>query len=267
MSGHSSLLPLPHPYVVPGGRFREVYYWDSYFTMLGLEADGRHELVRDVVENFAFEIDCYGHVPTGNRSYYPSRSQPPFFSLMVDLVARREGDKSYVNYLPQLKAECDYWMDGFAALAPNQGYRRVVRLADGTLLNRYWDDRPEPRDESYREDVKAGSERRADPAGVYRSLRAGAESGWDFSSRWLADGRHPTPSGPISWPRWTSTVSWFTSSERSPRPTGSRATQARRPGLPRSRVVARRQSAGSCGIDDLACSSTTYGNGRKRRCP
>jgi alpha,alpha-trehalase len=190
MSGHSSLLPLPHPYVVPGGRFRELYYWDSYFTMLGLEADGRHDLVRDMIENFAFEIDCYGHVPTGNRSYYLSRSQPPFFSLMVDLVAQREGDASYVNYLPQMKAEYDYWMDGYAALAPNQGHRRVVRVADGTLLNRYWDDRPEPRDESYREDVKTGSERRADPADVYRSLRAGAESGWDFSSRWLADSSH-----------------------------------------------------------------------------
>jgi alpha,alpha-trehalase len=190
MSGHSSLLPLPHPYVVPGGRFRELYYWDSYFTMLGLEADGRHDLVRDMIENFAFEIDCYGHVPTGNRSYYLSRSQPPFFSLMVDIVAQREGDASYVNYLPRMKAEYDYWMDGYAALAPNQGHRRVVRVADGTLLNRYWDGRPEPRDESYREDVKTGSERHADPADVYRSLRAGAESGWDFSSRWLADSSH-----------------------------------------------------------------------------
>ena len=188
-SSHSSLLPLPHPYVVPGGRFRELYYWDSYFTMLGLEADGRRDLVRDMIDNFAFEIDCYGHVPTANRSYYLSRSQPPFFALMLDLVARRDGNESYVKYLPQLKAEYDYWMDGSATLAPNQGYRRVVRLADGTLLNRYWDDRPEPRDESYREDVATAS-KRSNPADVYRSLRAGAESGWDFSSRWLADGHH-----------------------------------------------------------------------------
>lgn len=190
VSGHSSLLPLPHPYVVPGGRFRELYYWDSYFTMLGLAADGRHELVHDMIENFAFEIDCYGHVPTGNRSYYLSRSQPPVFSLMTDLIARRDGDDSYVKYLPQLTAEYDYWMDGSADLEANEAHRRVLRLGDGTLLNRYWDDRPEPRDESYREDVKTALERHADAAGVYRSLRAGAESGWDFSSRWFADGRH-----------------------------------------------------------------------------
>jgi alpha,alpha-trehalase len=190
LSGHSSLLPLPHSYVVPGGRFRELYYWDSYFTMLGLAADGRHDLVRDMIENFAFEIDCYGHVPTANRSYYLSRSQPPVFALMVDLLARQEGDQSYLTHLPRLKAEYDYWMDGAAALAPRQAHRRAVCVADGTLLNRYWDDRPEPRDESYREDVKTAAEQGRDPADVYRSLRAGAESGWDFSSRWLADGRH-----------------------------------------------------------------------------
>jgi alpha,alpha-trehalase len=75
----SSLLPLPYPYVVPGGRFRELYYWDSYFIMLGLEADGRHDLAFDILKDFAFEIDCYGHVPNVNRTYYLSRSQPPVF--------------------------------------------------------------------------------------------------------------------------------------------------------------------------------------------
>jgi alpha,alpha-trehalase len=73
---YSSLLSLPQRYVVPGGRFREIYYWDSYFTMIGLEASGRHDLVRDMVHDFAFLIDRYGHVPNGSRSYYLSRSQP-----------------------------------------------------------------------------------------------------------------------------------------------------------------------------------------------
>jgi alpha,alpha-trehalase len=149
----SSLLPLPYPYVVPGGRFRELYYWDSYFIMLGLEADGRHDLALDMLNDFAFEIDCYGHVPNGNRTYYISRSQPPFFSLMVDLIAEREGDRSYLIYLPELEAEYEYWMDGAGFLRDSKVYRRLVRLADGTMLNRYWDDRPAPRDESYREDV------------------------------------------------------------------------------------------------------------------
>lgn len=72
-----SLLPLPKPYVVPGGRFREVYYWDSYFTMLGLAESGHWDKVEDMVANFAAEIDAWGHIPNGNRTYYLSRSQPP----------------------------------------------------------------------------------------------------------------------------------------------------------------------------------------------
>jgi alpha,alpha-trehalase len=184
----SSLLPLPYPYVVPGGRFRELYYWDSYFIMLGLEADGRHDLARDMLKDFAFQIDCYGHVPNGNRTYYLSRSQPPFFSLMVDLIAQREGDGSYAAYLPELESEYEYWMDGSAFLPRGQAYRRLVRLADGTFLNRYWDDRAVPRDESYREDVETALGHKRDPGDLYRNLRAAAESGWDFSSRWLADG-------------------------------------------------------------------------------
>ncbi len=64
-----------------------------------------------------------------------------------------------------------------------------MRLNDGTLLNRYWDDRDSPRDESYREDVETARASQRPAAEVYRDLRAAAESGWDFSSRWLADGK------------------------------------------------------------------------------
>ncbi|MBF2964676.1 hypothetical protein HKW82_24030 [Pseudomonas aeruginosa] len=131
---HSSLLPLPKPYVVPGGRFREVYYWDSYFTMLGLAESGQHQRVRDMLDNFAYLIDTYGHIPNGNRSYYLSRSQPPFFAYMVDLQARREGDAAYRRYLPQLQKEYAYWMEGSAGLRPNEARLHVVKLADGSLL-------------------------------------------------------------------------------------------------------------------------------------
>lgn len=185
----SSLLPLPHRYVVPGGRFREIYYWDSYFTMLGLEASGRHDLVDAMLQNFAYLIDTYGHVPNGNRSYYLSRSQPPFFAAMVRLVAKREGQVLYAKYLPQLAREYNYWMEGQEKLKPGTAHRRVVRLVSGEVLNRYWDDRAVPRDEAYREDLETARASRRDSAEVYRNLRAAAESGWDFSSRWLADGR------------------------------------------------------------------------------
>jgi alpha,alpha-trehalase len=185
---YSTLLPLPFPYVVPGGRFREVYYWDSYFTMLGLEEDGQHDLAVDMLKNFAYEIEQYHHIPNGNRSYYLSRSQPPFFALMVDLIARYDGAQSYLTYLPDLQAEYDYWMQGEDELQPGRAARHVVRLLDGTVLNRYWDERRAPRDESYKEDVQTASQSSRPAPEVWRNLRAAAESGWDFSSRWLADG-------------------------------------------------------------------------------
>jgi alpha,alpha-trehalase len=186
---HSSRLALPHRYVVPGGRFNEIYYWDSYFTMLGLEESGRHDLTVSMLDNFAWLIDQVGHVPNGNRSYYLSRSQPPFFAAMVELAAQRDGDATYRKYLPQLRREYQFWMEGETSLAPGAAHRRLVRLRDGALLNRYWDDRDTPREEAYREDVATARESRRPAADVYRNLRAAAESGWDFSSRWLADGK------------------------------------------------------------------------------
>jgi alpha,alpha-trehalase len=185
---YSSLLPLPAPYIVPGGRFSEIYYWDTYFTMLGLERDGKTTLADDMVRNIASLIDRYGHMPNGNRSYYLSRSQPPFFSCMVDLVAGRDGTGVYVTYRPAMRAEYDYWMRGADSLKRGQAHDNVVMLADGTVLNRYWDDRDTPRDESYREDVETAKAAHRPAALIYRDLRAGAESGWDYSSRWFADG-------------------------------------------------------------------------------
>ena len=186
---HSSRIALPHAYVVPGGRFREVYYWDSYFTSLGLAQSGRHELSAAMVDNFAWLIERYGFVPNGTRTYYLSRSQPPVFALMVSLLAEHAGTQVYVKYLAALRREHAFWMDGEAALKPGQSHRRVVRLPDGALLNRYWDDRTTPREEAYREDVAVAESSKRSAAEVYRNLRAAAESGWDFSSRWLADGK------------------------------------------------------------------------------
>jgi alpha,alpha-trehalase len=188
-TGRGSMLPLRTRYVVPGGRFREMYYWDSYFTMVGLQTSGRHDLVSAMVENFAGLIDDYGHIPNGSRTYYLSRSQPPFFAAMVELEARHDGRGALTRRLPQLEREHAFWMAGAADLAPGTAHRRVVRLADGSLLNRYWDDLATPRDEAYLEDIDTARKGTREASGIYRDLRASAESGWDFSSRWLADGR------------------------------------------------------------------------------
>jgi len=187
----SSLLQLPHPYVVPGGRFGELYYWDSYFTMLGLAADGRKRRVGDMLENFAYLIDAYGHVPNGTRSYYLGRSQPPMFALMVEL-GQEQGICEATDFLAQLQQEHAWWMRGAEDLPKGQARLRVVRLPNGALLNRYWDDRDTPREESWLEDVTTVRSARRQPEEVYRHLRAACESGWDFSTRWLREPPAPT---------------------------------------------------------------------------
>lgn len=181
-----SLIPLPHAYVVPGGRFREIYYWDSYFTMLGLQESNRWDLIENMVDNFSHLIDTMGFIPNGNRTYYQTRSQPPFYALMVKLLAEKKGPGTLTRYRPYLLKEYQFWMSGADTLsAANRSVRRVVMLPDGSTLNRYWDSSATPRPESYKEDVELVH---GDNPETYRHIRAAAESGWDFSSRWFKDG-------------------------------------------------------------------------------
>ncbi|MET1057280.1 MAG: alpha,alpha-trehalase TreF [Pedobacter sp.] len=183
-TANSSLLSLPYPYIVPGGRFREIYYWDSYFTMLGLKASGKDEVIENMIRNFADLISHYNHIPNGNRNYYLSRSQPPFFALMIDMLAQIKNKEVYQTYLPYLEKEYAYWMDKSAPT------KHVVTMPDGSKLNRYYDQLNIPRQESYKEDVLIARETGTQNPQVYRDIRSAAESGWDFSSRWFSDGTH-----------------------------------------------------------------------------
>lgn len=184
-----SSLPLPQPFIVPGGRFRELYYWDSYFTMLGLRLSGRQDLVEDMILNFGSMLDQFGHIPNGSRTYYLSRSHPPVFYLAAGLSCEQspEGRDQRLNWM---LCEHRFWMAGEDGLQPGSEHRRLICLNDGSVLNRYWDDRACPRDESWAEDVALAAEtpdRNAED--LWLNIRAAAESGWDFSSRWLADGK------------------------------------------------------------------------------
>jgi alpha,alpha-trehalase len=188
----SSLLPLPFPYIVQSGRSREIYYWDSYFILLGLKESGDIQTIRDMLDNFAFLIETYGHIPNGNRSYYLGRSQPPFFSCMVELLAGIQGDSIYQRFLPAMEMEYAYFMEGADKLKAGESYRRIVRMKNGDLLNRYWDDAIVPRQENWREDFITTEKSGRDKTEMYKNLRAGAESGMDFSSRWFADNKKIT---------------------------------------------------------------------------
>jgi alpha,alpha-trehalase len=184
---HNSLIPLPHPYVVPGGRFREVYYWDSYFTMLGLQISKRVDLIENMIDNFSDLIRRFGYIPNGNRTYYLDRSQPPFFACMVRLLSGEKGEDILVKYLPSLQKEYDFWMQGSDELSSQNNFkRRVVLLPEGNILNRYCDGNEFPRPEAYKEEVKWTKDV-ADKKTMYLNLRGACESGWDFSSRWYKD--------------------------------------------------------------------------------
>jgi alpha,alpha-trehalase len=187
----STLIPLPYPYIVPGGRFREIYYWDTFFTSVGLNACGNNEMVRNMARNFAHLIDLFGFIPNGNRYYYTERSQPPFFCSLVKLLEDDNRVSSIAEFLPQLQKEYGYWTRGKSTLSESvRASFKSVMLPDGSVLNRYYAQGDTPRPESYWEDhqlcKKVGP---VSPAAFYRNIRSAAESGWDFSSRWFANNK------------------------------------------------------------------------------
>lgn len=191
---YSTLLPLPHPYIVPGGRFREMFYWDSYFTIVGLLQSDQDAEALDMIDNFAYLIQQFGYIPNGNRSYFLTRSQPPFFALMLQVYAQKHGQGSVLRYLPDLEREYSYWMDGLSDI-PAQAYvgQHLVVTANGDYFNRYYGVRDVPRAEAFSKEshwaeVLPEPERPL----FFRNLRAACESGWDFSSRWFADGKTKT---------------------------------------------------------------------------
>ena len=185
---NGSRIALPNAYIVPGGRFQEVYYWDSYFILLGLKEAGEIELIENILDNFAYQIDTIGFIPNGNRTYYLGRSQPPFFAEMVNLLAGIKDDKSvYLKYHDALEKEYAFWMQGAEGLKESDAHARVVKMPDGHLLNRYYSNTQTPRAESYLEDITTAEESGRNPEELYLNISAACESGWDFSSRWFAD--------------------------------------------------------------------------------
>ncbi len=125
------LLYLPRPYVVPGGRFNEMYGWDSYFIQLGLLRDDLVPLARDLADNFLYEIRNYGKVLNANRTYYLTRSQPPFLTEMLLGVYRRTGDQAWLRAaLPAIEEYYRYWTAGPHA-TPETGLSRYFDLGEG----------------------------------------------------------------------------------------------------------------------------------------
>uniref|UniRef100_A0A3Q1BSL5 Trehalase n=1 Tax=Amphiprion ocellaris TaxID=80972 RepID=A0A3Q1BSL5_AMPOC len=169
----------PNPVVVPGGRFRELYYWDSYWVINGLLLSEMTDTALGMIQNFLYLVNRYGFVPNGGRIYYERRSQPPFLTLMVESYYQTTRNKDFLRAaLPVLEKEYQFWMTN----------RSVAVLLNGTLqvLNRYHVQADLPRPESYTDDLEL-AEGLTDEQ-LWMDLKAGAESGWDFTSRWFIDG-------------------------------------------------------------------------------
>lgn len=206
----SACLPMRNEYSAAGGRFDlHSYPHDSYQLIKGYAADGEWGKVEQVVDNMACHIEEYGYPLNGNAWFYKSRTQIPYFSHAVRMLAEHKGEEALIQYLPQMEQEYAYWMAGKDNLgqlplddaAHAEGC--LVRMPDGSFLNRYWDSGKGPRTESCLEDMLLAEEvidkegLRDAPEAVranrleklYADIRAGAASGWDYSSRWFADGQ------------------------------------------------------------------------------
>jgi len=129
---NEGVLFLPHPYVVPGGQFNEMYGWDSYFIILGLLRDNREPIAKGMVENFFFEIEHYGAILNANRTYYLTRSQPPFLTSMILAIYNAERASGHAD-LSWLERAYKF------AVTDYEEWIRAPHLAGDTGLSRYFD--------------------------------------------------------------------------------------------------------------------------------
>ncbi|XP_062074671.1 trehalase-like [Humulus lupulus] len=179
-----TLLPLPEPVIVPGSRFREVYYWDSYWVIRGLLASKMYDTSKAIVSNLIYLIEEHGYVLNGARAYYTNRSQPPLLSAMVCEIYKRTKDLEFAQKsLPSLIKEYHFW---------NSGIHSVTIQVDEACdqnLSRYYAMWNKPRPESSTIDKESASKiaNFAEKQHFYREIASAAESGWDFSTRWMRD--------------------------------------------------------------------------------
>jgi alpha,alpha-trehalase len=185
-----SILPIPKSYIAASGQNRELTYGDAYFTMLGLQAAGRVDLIENMVDNFAQLLNNEGFIPSSNRTYGRSHSSPPYFACMVQLLADIKGQEVLLKYLPQLEKEYNYWMDGAQTPAPKDIFVHLhVVQVDRNTLNRYNDRVEKPRPDNYQLDRYITQTSIRPRSETYRHIRAASESNWNFSSRWFEDAK------------------------------------------------------------------------------
>ncbi|CAH2106734.1 unnamed protein product [Euphydryas editha] len=175
-----SLIPVNNGFIIPGGRFKELYYWDTYWIIEGLLISGMKDTVKGVIGNLITLLKTLGHVPNGSRWYYQERSQPPLLTAMMSLYIQKTNDFEFLKEnINDIEGELKYWLD--KQVITFQANRRTH-----TLL-RYYAPSEGPRPESYYEDYNNAQlfDTPEQQRQFYIDIKSAAESGWDFSTRWF----------------------------------------------------------------------------------
>ncbi|KAG8739907.1 hypothetical protein FRC10_005006 [Ceratobasidium sp. 414] len=182
----TTLIRLEHPFVIAGGRFREQYYWDSFFIMEGLLAADMGYLARTTLLNFMDQIKAYGFIPNGGRKYYLNRSQPPLFINMLHTYVENTKDFQILHEaLPLAERELRWWYKNRSVLVLRNGVKHTVFQYNVKATG--------PRPESYAEDWRSvwcyseGAPNKTTQESKYSEFASGAESGWDYTARWMSD--------------------------------------------------------------------------------
>ncbi|KYQ48224.1 Trehalase [Trachymyrmex zeteki] len=173
-----SLIYVNNTFIIPGGRFKEFYYWDSYWIIEGLLLCDMSITVKGMIENFLSMVEKYGFIPNGGRVYYLSRSQPPLLIPMVAKYYDFTKDRKFLKKnIAILEREFEYWHNKKTIDVTKNG--KIYKMAH-YIVNSHG-----PRPESYKEDYQLAQQVLEQERGsIYNDLKAAAESGWDFSYRW-----------------------------------------------------------------------------------
>ena len=173
----STALFSKNSFIVPGGRFIEYYYWDTFWCIEGLLSSGMTKTAKGIIENFLDVVKVNGFVPNGSRLYYMNRSQPPMLIQMVEAYFRETGDIQFlIDSIKILDTEYEYWMKNKSILLDFKGEYFRLNLYKVKSFN--------PRPESYSEDY-LNSLNHAHKEDYFSNIITATESGWDFSSRWF----------------------------------------------------------------------------------
>ncbi|KAJ7505883.1 trehalase [Mycena galericulata] len=184
----STLIPLNHTFVIPGGRFREQYYWDSFWIIEGLLESELFSTANATLQNFMDEIERFGFIPNGGRIYYLNRSQPPLFIQMLARYVAASNDTSILaRALPLAERELAWWQTNRTVSVRSPFTNKTYSMAQYSVTN------TAPRPESYLTDYLTIHDptqavlNASQSASLYAELASGAETGWDYSSRWLTN--------------------------------------------------------------------------------